>query len=120
MDKPDVGKSNTHRDVLKLAGTAAAFCTSFGFLHGGEPAAQLQDKHQVLDKHLPLFMPTEIWDKSRVAERYIKTKKSLFRVTLASLGPLWCIELEVSGGARWFDCLSRTFLAEINRSNWLR
>lgn len=39
--------SVTRRDVLKLAGTAAAFCTSFGFLHGG----QASDKHIVQDKH---------------------------------------------------------------------
>lgn len=38
MDKQDVGKSVSRRDVLRLAGTAAAFCTSFGFLYGhGEP-----------------------------------------------------------------------------------
>jgi hypothetical protein len=44
----------TRRDVLKLAGTAAAFCTSFGFLHGSQTGAQIQDKHQVLDKHLQM------------------------------------------------------------------
>jgi hypothetical protein len=38
MDKQDVGKSVSRRELLKLAGTAAAFCTSFGFLYGhGEP-----------------------------------------------------------------------------------
>jgi hypothetical protein len=52
MDKQDVGKSVSRRDVLRLAGTAAAFCTSFGFLHGGEPGGQLQDKHRVEDKPL--------------------------------------------------------------------
>lgn len=52
MDNPDVGKSVTRRDLLRLAGTAAAFCASFGFLHGGEPGGQLQDKHRVEDKHL--------------------------------------------------------------------
>ena len=37
--------SVTRRDVLKLAGTAAAFCTSFGFLHGSQVGGVAQDKH---------------------------------------------------------------------------
>ncbi len=37
--------SVTRRDVLKLAGTAAAFCTSFGFLHGSQVGGVVQDKH---------------------------------------------------------------------------
>jgi hypothetical protein len=45
-------KSVTRRDVLKLAGTAAAFCTSFGFLHGSQVGGVVQDKHIVQDKHL--------------------------------------------------------------------
>lgn len=36
MGKQEDRKTVTRRDVLKLAGTAAAFCTSFGFLHGSE------------------------------------------------------------------------------------
>ena len=43
--------SVTRRDVLKLAGTAAAFCTSFGFLQAGQSGGQVQDKHIVQDKH---------------------------------------------------------------------
>jgi len=39
------GNSVTRRDVLKLAGTAAAFCTSFGFLHAGQTGGVVQDKH---------------------------------------------------------------------------
>jgi len=45
MGKQDEGKSVTRRDVLKLAGTAAAFCTSFGFLHGGQTGGAVQGKH---------------------------------------------------------------------------
>jgi len=45
MGKNDEGKSLTRRDVLKLAGTAAAFCTSFGFLHGSQTGGVVQDKH---------------------------------------------------------------------------
>ena len=36
MAKQDVGKIVSRREILKLAGTAAAFCTSFGFLSGGQ------------------------------------------------------------------------------------
>jgi hypothetical protein len=45
MGKQDEGKTVTRRDVLKLAGTAAAFCTSFGFLHGSQARGVVQDKH---------------------------------------------------------------------------
>lgn len=38
-------QSVSRRDVLKLAGTAAAFCASFGFLHGGQEPAAVQGKH---------------------------------------------------------------------------
>jgi hypothetical protein len=51
MGKQDEGKTVTRRDVLKLAGTAAAFCTSFGFLHGSQTGGVVQDKHIVQDKH---------------------------------------------------------------------
>lgn len=62
MDKQDVGKSVTRRDVLKLAGTAAAFCTSFGFLHGGE-TGQLpsQRLNKVGDKPLQFK-----WDQAEI------------------------------------------------------
>lgn len=53
MDKRDVGKSVNRREILRLAGTAGAFCASFGFLHGGQIGGAVQDKHiQVQDKHL--------------------------------------------------------------------
>ena len=45
MGNQDERKSVTRRDVLKLAGTAAAFCTSFGFLHGSQTGGVVQDKH---------------------------------------------------------------------------
>jgi len=45
MGKQEDRKTVTRRDVLKLAGTAAAFCTSFGFLHGSQTAGVVQDKH---------------------------------------------------------------------------
>ena len=54
MGKQDEGKTVTRRDVLKLAGTAAAFCTSFGFLHGSQARGVVQDKHIVQDKHLQM------------------------------------------------------------------
>jgi hypothetical protein len=45
MGKQEDRKTVTRRDVLKLAGTAAAFCTSFGFLHGSQTGGVVQDKH---------------------------------------------------------------------------
>ena len=48
MGKKEDRKIVSRRDVLKLAGTAAAFCTSFGFLHGGQTGVnkELQVKWQ--------------------------------------------------------------------------
>jgi hypothetical protein len=45
MGKQEERNAVTRRDVLKLAGTAAAFCTSFGFLHGSQSGGVIQDKH---------------------------------------------------------------------------
>jgi hypothetical protein len=52
MGKQEDLKTVTRRDVLKLAGTAAAFCTSFGFLHGSQVGRVVQDKHIQEGKHL--------------------------------------------------------------------
>ena len=45
MGKQEVGKTVSRREIIKLAGTAAAFCTSFGFLHGSQERGTVQDKH---------------------------------------------------------------------------
>jgi hypothetical protein len=45
MGKQEERNSVTRRDVLRLAGTAAAFCTSFGFLYGSQTGGVIQDKH---------------------------------------------------------------------------
>jgi hypothetical protein len=45
MGKQEDPKSVTRRDVLKLAGTAAAFCTSFGFLHGSQTGGAVPSKN---------------------------------------------------------------------------
>jgi len=52
MRKDDSGNSVGRREILKLAGTAAAFSTSFGFLHGSQAGGVVQDKHLKLDKEL--------------------------------------------------------------------
>jgi len=49
MGKQDVGKSVTRREVLKLAGTAAAFCTSFGFLQAADGSGQVADHDHKLE-----------------------------------------------------------------------
>lgn len=53
MGDQEEKKLVTRREVLKLAGTAAAFCTSFGFLHGGQ-AGVTQDKHLKIMAHKDL------------------------------------------------------------------
>ena len=53
MAEQRVGKSVSRREILKLAGTAGAFCASFGFLHGGQTSGGVKDKPiLVQDKHL--------------------------------------------------------------------
>jgi hypothetical protein len=52
MGKQENRKTVSRRDVLKLAGTAAAFCTSFGFLHGSQTGGAVQGKHIQEGKHL--------------------------------------------------------------------
>jgi hypothetical protein len=54
MGKQENLKTVSRRDVLKLAGTAAAFCASFGFLHGSQVGGVVQDKHIQQDKHLQM------------------------------------------------------------------
>lgn len=54
MGELNVGKRVNRREILKLAGTAAAFCTSFGFLQGSQIGGVVQDKHRVEDKHLQM------------------------------------------------------------------
>jgi hypothetical protein len=50
MGKENVGETLKRREVLTLAGTAAAFCASFGFLHGhaesGQAPAQRLHKNE--------------------------------------------------------------------------
>jgi hypothetical protein len=49
MGKQEDRKTVSRRDVIRLAGTAAAFCASFGFLHGSEDPGRLpsQKLHKV-------------------------------------------------------------------------
>jgi hypothetical protein len=51
MEKDKESRILSRRDALKLAGAAAAFCASFGFLHGeGEASPQVQSKFIKLDQ----------------------------------------------------------------------
>ena len=45
MGKTNERETVSRREVLRLAGTAAAFCASFGFLHGSQDVGVVQDKH---------------------------------------------------------------------------
>jgi len=57
-------KSLSRRDALKLAGTAAAFCASFGFLHReGEAGPQ---KLLRTDKADPLQSHKIKWDRAQI------------------------------------------------------
>jgi hypothetical protein len=56
MGKKEDPRTVTRRDVLKLAGTAAAFCTSFGFLHGSQTGGAVQGKHLVMNVNNELQM----------------------------------------------------------------
>ncbi len=47
MERDDAGKAVKRREILMLAGTVAAFCTSFGFLQGG----QTQHKSELTAVH---------------------------------------------------------------------
>ena len=51
MGKNKVPETLSRRDLLKLAGTAAAFCASFGFLHGSQTGGVVQDKHAPTGKY---------------------------------------------------------------------
>ena len=51
MGKNKVPETLSRRDLLKLAGTAAAFCASFGFLHGSQTGGVVQDKHAPAGKY---------------------------------------------------------------------
>jgi hypothetical protein len=44
MDKTNERKGLSRREIIKLAGTAAAFCASFGFLLGDDQVRQLKDR----------------------------------------------------------------------------
>lgn len=62
MDKPKGTGTLPRRDILRLAGTAAAFCTSFGFLRGSQTGGVVQDKHLVQDKHIA----QQKWEKAEI------------------------------------------------------
>jgi hypothetical protein len=55
MGKQKEGKTITRRDLLKLAGTAAAFSSSFGFLYAGK-SGQLTSQDDKLKGNTQLFL----------------------------------------------------------------
>jgi hypothetical protein len=55
MGKEEDPKNVTRREVLKLAGTAAAFCTSFGSLHAADGSGQVGEKAHKLEAKGQLF-----------------------------------------------------------------
>jgi hypothetical protein len=51
MGKHNAGKAVKRREILALAGTAAAFCTSFGFLQGSQIGGNVQHKGDLTAEH---------------------------------------------------------------------
>jgi len=49
MENNNEGKTVKRREIMMLAGTAAAFCASFGFLQGGQ--ARVQHKNELTVEH---------------------------------------------------------------------
>jgi len=49
MGKTQARETVSRREVLKLAGTAAAFCTSFGFLQAADGSGQVADHDHKLE-----------------------------------------------------------------------
>jgi hypothetical protein len=67
MRKNTENKVLSRRDVLKLAGTAAAFCASFGFLHGEEEAGpQTKNKPQRGGKADQMRQHQIKWQKAQI------------------------------------------------------
>ncbi len=64
MDNAKDPNNLSRRDLLKLAGTAAAFCASFGFLHGDVGSGQ--DPTQRLVKERSDADPGERWAQTRL------------------------------------------------------
>jgi hypothetical protein len=63
MGKKELGKSVSRREVLRLAGTAAAFCTSFGFLHGDEVSGRLPSQQHKLEAGTQLKIK---WERAEI------------------------------------------------------
>ena len=79
MGKQDDGKSVGRREILKLAGTAAAFCASFGFLHGSQAGGTVQDKHlqaRWQQAEIKWYMGSELLYSSPFPERVMKHLQS--------------------------------------------
>jgi len=55
MGKQNEGNAITRRDVLKLAGTAAAFSSSFGLLYAGESGQLTTSQDDKLKGNIQLF-----------------------------------------------------------------
>jgi hypothetical protein len=64
MDSLNDRRNFSRRDLLKLAGTAAAFCASFGFLHGEEEPGQ--QASQRLVKGNPIQSLKVKWERAQM------------------------------------------------------
>jgi hypothetical protein len=79
MGKKKATETLSRRDVLKLAGTAAAFCASFGFLHGSQTGRTVQDKHlqmKWVQAELKWYNGSELLDTTPFPTRVLKHLQS--------------------------------------------
>jgi len=67
MEKNKENRVLSRRDMLKLAGTAAAFCASFGFLHGeAEAGPQVESKFLKLDQAELMRQHKIKWERAQI------------------------------------------------------
>ena len=67
MGKNKENRILSRRDALKLAGAAAAFCASFGFLHAeGEAGPQVESKFLKLDQAELMRQHKIKWERAQV------------------------------------------------------
>jgi len=67
MGKNKENRVLSRRDALKLAGAAAAFCASFGFLYGeGEAGPQVESKFLKLDQADLMRQHKIKWERAQI------------------------------------------------------
>src|SRR5512139_2553205 len=87
MGKPEDPKNVSRREVLRLAGTAAAFCTSFGYLLGSpaQKATAVEDKHLQMNwaqAEIKWYSGTTLLHSSAIPAKVVKHLESDVNATV--------------------------------------